>query len=165
MPTTATDAHRHPQATLLFFNSFRTTCPIYRYHQQTSTSGNSCAAAVASFLFPPETRPFLSGSQIAGMLHAITILVCTWAVKECERIPDSFRDADQSCIQCGSQGIQLVPLQQEVCCFGFRYGILFHISYRWMLRCQIGFIQYRWLWTRSHSLQRRECSLVPLTLT
>jgi hypothetical protein len=29
--------------------------------------------------------------------------------------PRGLPDADQSCAQCGEQGIQLVPLQQNVC--------------------------------------------------
>ncbi|KIM87237.1 hypothetical protein PILCRDRAFT_305332 [Piloderma croceum F 1598] len=34
---------------------------------------------------------------------------------ECGHIPCHFPDADQSCAQCGERGIQLVPLQQNVC--------------------------------------------------
>lgn len=47
------------------------------------------------------------------MLYATTISVSRQGAAETRINTDT--DADQSCAQCGMKGIQLVPLQQEVC--------------------------------------------------
>jgi hypothetical protein len=60
-------------------------------------------------------RLFPSGSPNVGISSATTILVCAVALLRCGTTPDkSFQDADQSCTQCGAQGVHLVPLQREV---------------------------------------------------
>ena len=58
---------------------------------------------------------FLSGSPNADMSYATIISVRAdthyYDVVELLICP---QDADQSCAQCGTQGVQLVPLQREV---------------------------------------------------
>jgi hypothetical protein len=81
--------------------------------------------------------------------------------------PWDFTDADQSCAQCGERGIQLVPLQQNVCLkyYLFCPSKLFHaFTDRWTRRCRIGFVRSHISLTRLPMLPRyTQTSLVSFT--
>ena len=103
-------------------------------------------------------RQFLSGLPNVDMLSAITISVCrllspctvSWILNKV--VYWSMPDPDQSCCQCGTQGIQVAPLQRQV-----RWRELPELSHtiiRWTHQCQNGFNLFLGASIQLHTLPR-----------